>query len=522
MHAGENPRHRSNGARPSRDYLTIEGVTKAFGDTKSLVGVDLRVAKGEIHALLGSNGSGKSTLIKILAGVYQADAGTLNMPSGEIDLTAHLPSDVRASGLHFVHQEPSVFPSLSVAENLQLQRDAGRNPLASVRRSALHERTRATLERFGVDAEPETLMLDLAPAARTTLMIARTLQDDEDSRDRILILDEPTATLEAADVRMLFDALRRYAAAGQTIIFVSHHLDEVMNLADRATVFRDGRNAGTLRREEFTESALSELIVGRPLATYFPSPGVRGDENPVLRASGLCGNCVDGVDLSVYAGEIVGLAGLVGSGHTELLRQIFGIENLEAGEVSVDGEALRLGAPHLAIAAGLAYIPADRYADGIFPDLSLEENLGIVSLHRYRRAFGLSRRAERAEASRDLERFGVVASSPAALVSSLSGGNQQKVIVARWLRRTPRILLLEDPTRGIDIGARSDLWTLIDQAVDEGAGVLMTSSDPEELARVCNRILVLHSGRITHELDGSSTSADDVTELIHRPTPVAA
>ena len=503
-------------------HLRVSGVSKAFAETQALDRVDLEVSPGEIHALLGSNGSGKSTLIKILAGVHAADAGTLEIGGCQLDLTGHSPSDVRAVGLHFVHQESSIFPSLSVAENLELGRDAVRNPLTRVRRSSAHERTKATLERFRVQADPQSPAQELRPAEQTLLAIARILQDDEDASDRILVLDEPTATLETNDVRQLFEALRSYAAAGQAVVFVSHQLDEVIDLADRATVLRDGRNAGSITREDFSEAALGELIVGRPLEAYFPSHPTGRDDTPALEACRVSGPGVDGVDVKVHGGEIVGLAGLVGSGHRELLRLLFGLERLGGGEVMIDGRPVVLDTSQAAIRSGLAYVPADRHGEGIFPELSVSENLGAASLDRHRRAWGVDRAAERLDTARDLDRFGIVASSPAALLSNLSGGNQQKVVVARWLRRNPRVLLLDDPTQGIDIGARADLWRVVDAAVDGGMAVLMTSSDLEELARVCNRVLVFRGGHITHELQSDTVGADDLLELMHAPQSEAA
>ncbi len=499
-------------------HLRLTGVSKAFGSTRALRDVDFEVAPGEVHALLGTNGSGKSTLIKVLASVYQADAGKLELNGAELDLTSHTPADVREAGLHFVHQQSSVFPTLSVAENLELGHDAGRFPLLRVRPGALRRQARETLERFEIDADPDAAIQDLPLAAQTMVAIARTLQDEEDSRGRVLILDEPTASLEVGEVRMLFDALRRYAAGGQTIIFVTHQLEEVIDLADRATVLRDGLNAGELGRADFSERALGELIVGRPLEAYFPTPVAKRDDTPVLEVEHVSGAGVDDVSLEVHGDEVVGIAGLAGSGHTELLKMIFGLEPVESGEIRLDGRPLGELDAQGAMAAGLAYVPGDRHADGIFPELSVRENLSMASLGRYQRWYGTDRRAERVDAEADIGRFGIVTGSQTAPINSLSGGNQQKVVVARWIRRRPRVLLLEDPTQGVDVGARQDLWAAVDKAVesdDPGSqmGVLMTSSDFEELVRVCNRILVFRAGKVTHELEASSVSAQDLIEL---------
>ena len=498
-------------------HLRVTGASKAFGQTQALDEVDLEVVSGEIHALLGSNGSGKSTLIKILAGVYTADAGTLEINGSELDLSSHVPADVRNVGLYFVHQQSSVFPTLSVAENLELGRDAARGALTRVKPTTVRREALATLDRFGIEVDPDAPIQDLPLASQTMVAIARTLQDEEGSSNRVLILDEPTASLEAAEVKTLFDALRRYAGEGQTIIFVSHQLEEVLELADRATIFRDGRNAGTLAREDFSEAKLGELIVGRPLEAYFPTPVERRDDSAVLEVSDLRAEGVDGVDLRIHRGEVVGLAGLAGSGHTELLRAIFGLEPLESGEIKIAGKTLSGHSPKAAIAAGLAYVPADRLTDGIFPELSVRENLSMASMSRYGRWFGIDRRTERTEAGEDIDALGIRTSSQAAPISSLSGGNQQKVVVGRWLRRDPQVLLLEDPTQGIDIGARVDLWKAIDGAVEGQMGVLLTSSDYEELARVCNRVLVFQNGRVTVELAADSVSGQDLIELTHTP-----
>ena len=504
-------------------HLQIKGVSKAFAETQALDQVDLDVAQGEIHALLGSNGSGKSTLIKILAGVYAADAGTLSIAGTEFDLTKHEPVAVRQAGLHFVHQEPSIFPTLSVAENLGLGRDATRKPLTPVRRAAQRRSAEETLERLGIAADPGALAAELRPADQTLLAMAQILQEEDTEGRRVLVLDEPTSTLEAGDVKMLFEALRRFAAAGQTIVFVSHQLEEVMDLADKATVLRDGRNVGSLSREEFSPAALGELIVGRPFEAYLPSPPSVREDMPVFEASGVVGPGVEGVDLKAYGGEIVGLAGLVGSGSSELLRLLFGLAEPESGEFRVDGEAVTLGSTQAAIRAGMAYVPADRHAGGVFPELSVRDNLSAAALDHYRRLKGIDSRAERRDALLDIEKFKIVAGSPSSLISNLSGGNQQKVIVARWLRTNPRVFLLDDPTQGIDVGSRADLWTAIEKVMDSGMAVLMTSSDLEEMARVCNRIFVFRAGRIVAEMETTSIGADDLLELMHAaPTTEAA
>lgn len=473
------------------------------------------MARGEIHALLGTNGCGKSTLIKILAAVYPADAGTLLLNGVEYDLTDADPRDRRQTHLRFVHQQPTVFADLTVAENLKMGENVGGINFSSARRRRMRAEAAAILDRFEIDVAPDDRLGDLRLALQTMVAIARALHSDEGSGERVLVLDEPTAKLPASETTLLFGALRRYAEAGQTILLVTHRMDEVMDLADRATVLRDGRTVGTIARASFSKDRLTEMIVGRSLDAYFPEHTAPQEGTPTLRVSGLSGGIVNGVDFDVHPGEVVGLAGLEGSGCSTVLRMLFGVEPAESGEVSVDGKAVNTSSPDKAMAAGLAYVPADRTVEGIFPDLSVRDNLSLATLGRYGRSFGLRRKAEVEDATADVERFQIRGGQDA-MMNELSGGNQQKAVVARWLRRKPRLLLLDDPTQGVDIGARADLWTAIDAAVDGGAAVLVNSSDHDELAHVSNRILVMDNGSIAAELTDKGLSGDALSGVLQQ------
>ena len=501
--------------------LAIRGLTKVFGGARALSRADLTVMPGEIHGLLGKNGSGKSTLIKILAGVYAADAGVLEIGERSFDLTVADPVGRCDAGISVVHQQPSIFPALTVAENLAIGDESGRVSFSRVRRRVMNDRAREALDRFGIDAEAEMPAAELGPAMHMMVVIARVLQAGE-SPDRVLVLDEPTASLSPAETKILFDAQRRYAAEGETIVLVSHRLDEVMEVASVASVLRDGRNAGSLSREEMSEDRLGELIVGRAVDTYFPTRDTTPGEVPALELRGLCGGPVAGVDVTVHNGEIVGLAGFEEAGCVDVLGLLFGLVPITEGTVQLAGTTVSIGSTRDAVRAGFAYVPADRPALGIFPDMSLQANLSQATLGRYRRGIGMNRRAEAADAERDIARYNIRTPGPKTPVSELSGGNQQKSVIARWLRAAPKVLLLSDPTQGVAVGARQELWSAIDSAVDEGTAVLMTSSDHEELAHVADRVLVLHDGRVAAELSGGDLSAEAIGTAMNMATAAVA
>lgn len=494
--------------------LSVRDVSKTFAGTKALDAVSFDVVPGNVHALLGGNGSGKSTLIKILAGVYRADPGGAIGLAGEVAAADQMTPELAASlGLRFVHQDIGVFPELTVAENIGLvngfEGRAGRVPWRSLRR-----RTADLLARFEVDARPEQRMAELRPADQTMVAVARALEDDS-SGLAILVLDEPTASLPRHEVELLLDAVRRCAASGQTILLVSHRIDEVLAIADAVTVLRDGREVVTRDAAGLTEDELIRQIVGRSVQTVFPRPPeVAADRATALRVSGLCGDPVLDASFEVLAGEVVGLAGLLGSGRTELLRMIFGAHPREAGEIELYGEPIAPASPTAAMDLGIAYVPEQRGIDAAFPELTVRENLSLANVGSYRRGPFFGHGAERRDASRDMERFSIRAAGQGATFSSLSGGNQQKTILARWLRLRPRLLLLDEPTHGVDVGARADVYSILDEAVAEGLAVLLVSSDFEELSRVVDRVLVMRAGRIS-AAPGTNLDAQAITELVY-------
>jgi ribose transport system ATP-binding protein len=497
----------------SSSSLAIRGLSKTFGATRALDGVSFDVHRGTVHALLGGNGSGKSTLIKILAGVHRGDAGTIDIGERRIDAAAINPQLARSLGLRFVHQQQSTFPDLSVAENLSVGSGYDRTRYGRIRWREAHQQAEKTIRRFGIPAEPTTALGELRPASQTMVAIARALQHEHEAHGAILVLDEPTAALPRHEVTVLLDALRRYAAAGQTILFVTHRLDEVLAVADDATLLRDGRLVETVPVQGLTHERLVELIMGRKVEQP-ARVGARAAGAPMLEAIGLRGGAIRHADLRVRAGEVVGIAGLLGSGRSSLLRLLFGAMPAEAGSIALAGQTRRIRSPRDAMAAGVAYVPEDRAGDAAFPDLTVAENLSMSVCAEYYRAGRLRKRAERADARRLVETYHVKAESVGAPLSTLSGGNQQKAVLARWLRRKPKLLLLDEPTQGVDVGARTEIWGLVREAAQQGCSVLAVSSDLEELPLVCDRVLVLRRGEVVGEVAGDDLS----TAVLQRMT----
>lgn len=490
--------------------LRVLGLSKAFGETQALGGVSFDLERGSIHALLGGNGSGKSTTVKLLAGVERADGGELEVDGQGMAARAMSPARAREAGLRFAHQQAATFPGLTVAENLAIGRGFVHDALGRVRWRALHRRSGQLLERFGIDAHPGTQLGELSPASRAMVAIARALQDQEDAYDGVLVLDEPTASLPASEVRLLLEALRRYAAAGQTILYVTHRLEEVLEVADRATILRDGRLVATVERAAINHESLVELIVGRRVERELSQLGRAHAGGELLRATDLSGGRVRGASFSLAGGEIVGIAGLLGSGRSALLRMVFGAAPVEGGELELEGRAVRFDTPRAAMRAGVAYVPEDRLSEGAFPELTVAENLSIAVAGRYSRGVRWQHRRERREVRALVDAYGIKVASIDAPFTSMSGGNQQKTVLARWMQREPKLLLLDEPTQGVDMGARAEIWKLVRAAVGRGAAALVVSSDFEELARVTDRVLVLRDGLIAAELSGAELTEENI------------
>lgn len=501
--------------------LRVTDLSKTFPGTRALRAVSLAVRRGEIHAVLGGNGSGKSTLVKILAGVHVGDAG------GAIEVAGlRRPSDrwsppiATAAGVRVVHQDLAVFEDLTVAENLALGRGFETRRTGGIRWRAQNRRADTVLRRFHIDAAPGMPVRALRPSDRTMLAIVRALQDQEGQHHGVLVLDEPTAALPDADAQRVVDALRRYAAAGHTIVVVSHRLDEVLSIADRVSVMRDGALITTLDSHAVTEERLVELIAGdvrRPAhsATVTPSAG-----QVILEVRDLAGGPVAGASFDLRAGEVLGLAGLAGAGGPELLRMLFGAHAVDAGHVSLLGRPGRFRTPRDAVRAGIAYVSSQRSTEGVFPALSVRENLSAARFRTYWRGLRFNHRQEGEDAARSIAAFSIKTPSDQGPMATLSGGNQQKVLLARWLHRRPHVLLLDQPTQGVDVAARAQIHALIRATAHEGTAIVVVSSDFEELALLSDRALVFDSGRIVAELHRPHIDRHRLTALAYQTTEV--
>lgn len=503
-------------ASPTEVVLKVDGATKSFGANKALIGASLELRGGAIHALLGGNGSGKSTLLKALAGVQPADTGILVVAGKTLELNAMTPAKARDLGLRFVHQQPSTFEDLTVAENLAIGGSGFDLTVGwRVRWRRTRQHAQEILDRFEIAAHPDDELSGLNPATRTMIAIARALHDQEDASDGILLLDEPTASLPDHEATLLLDALRRYAAHGQTIVYVTHRLEEVFAAADQATLLSDGRVLGTVVPSTLTHGDLVELIMGRAVEQV-SKPVASETREVVLEALQISAGPLEELSLVAHAGEIVGVAGLIGSGRSSLLKVLFGALQRRSGSIKVDGESVDVRSVEDAISAGMCFVPEDRGRDAAFSELSLRENLSIASMSQHWQGLRIRPKSEDRVARQLLNDFAIKADSLDVPMSALSGGNQQKAILARWLQRQPRVLLLDEPTQGVDVGARAEIYRHIRRAVDAGNTALVASSDTEELATICDRVIVLHKGRKVAEVAGEDLTSEQLQRLSHQ------
>ena len=472
--------------------VSLVGISKRFGATAALTGVSLDLLPGEVHALVGENGAGKSTLVKILAGVHQPDEGTILLDGVPTQVPG--PAQSRALGIAVVHQEPRLFPDLSVAENVFIGH-APSGALGSIDWRGMRRAAQALFAELDVQFDVGAPVRGLSMADQQLIEIAKALSVEAS----VLILDEPTASLSAHEVERLFTIVRRLRDRGVAILFVSHRLDEVFALCDRATVFRDGRHVITAPTSGLTTADLIRHMVGRTVSLF---PKV---DNPIgevlLEVTDLTRVGVfRDVSFTVRAGEIVGLAGLVGAGRSEVARVLFGIDRRDSGEVKLAGTPVDFPAPSAAMTAGIAYLPEDRHQEGLVLDFTIAQNVTLPILPRLFPKLLLRESTERAVATEHTEQFNVRMTGVDQEVGALSGGNQQKVVLAKWLASGPRVLILDEPTRGIDIGAKVEVHRLIAELAAKGLAIILISSDLPEILAMSDRIVVLHEGRVTAEI----------------------
>jgi ribose transport system ATP-binding protein len=492
----------------SRATPAIEGtgISRSFGGVRALIDASFSANFGEVHALVGENGAGKSTMIKILSGVLRPDSGTLRVRGSKVEFRS--PHVARALGVGTVFQELTLLPWLTVAENLFLRNEPhGRARL--IRRRELAARAREVFARLGIDGvDPNELPVALSLAHRQVIEIARALIHDPE----ILFLDEPTSALAEQEVEWLFGLVRDLRERGKCVIFTSHRWGEVANLADRITIFRNGEHVAT--RPQLTEAEAVTLMTGRTIDRMYPERiTVPSDAPVVLEVSGVSGERVQGVSFALRRGEILGVGGLAGQGQRDLFMTLFGARKLSGGEIRINGEARRIRKPSDAIrlGMGIALVPEDRKTEGLMLPMSVRDNLTLAVLGRVAFHGVLKRSTEQAYVRRAVKRLQIRTARPSLQeVSTLSGGNQQKVLIGRWLLAESDILLFYDITRGVDVGTKHDIYKLMMELVAEGKSLLFYSSETEEIARLCHRVLVMREGRVAAELTGESTDAEAI------------
>lgn len=483
----------------------VRGLTKHYAGVRALTDADLTIRSGEVRALLGRNGAGKSTVIRLLSGVESADSGSVLIEGEELgDGGVRRASEL---GVQTVHQELSLVPQLSVAENMFLgvwPRTGGRVDYAAMRRE-----TRSVLDDLGLRMDEESLVGDLPLAEQQLVEIARAVRRSP----RLLILDEPTSALAAGEVAVVLDAVRRIAETGVAVIYVSHRLDEIRQIASSATVMRDGRVIETVELEHVTtEHVVSLMIGGESGSAGRPEPrAVRRDVTPLLSVSGLAvPPKVDDVSFELFPGEVLGIAGLMGSGRTEILRAIAGFAPASAGTVSVDGTRIASVTPPAMKRLGVGMTPEDRKSSAILPLLGVDENIAVANYGAVRSGTTIRWNRLREAAERIIDRLSIATARTDTPIVNLSGGNQQKAVIGRWLHAGSRILLLDEPTRGVDVQAKEEIYRLVRELADQGASVVFVSGELEELPLVCDRVIVLRHGRIADEMTGDRLTTDSV------------
>ena len=487
-----------------KTLLQLTDIRKSFGAVRALRGVSFELLPGEVHALLGENGAGKSTLIKVITGAHQPDGGKLVVAGEEVSQLT--PSKARELGIACIYQQPALFPDLTVAENIGLR--LKKTGLFSRVRWA-SQRTRAVelLKRIGAEISPDAEVRSLSMPEQQLVEIACALG----SGARIVVMDEPTASLTQKEQHLLFKVVRDLREGGVGVIYISHRLEEIFSLADRVTVLRDGESVGTNTVDTLTESAMIKLMVGREVSSIYP-PSESEPGKVVLSLSGLgcTAGGVSGVNLDVRAGEIVGMAGLVGAGRTELARILFGITPADSGGISLNGEKVTIASPREAIARGIAYVPEDRRRHGVILEMPIAQNMTMAIHPKFFPGSILRFKAESLLAKEFIRDLGIKAYGPDAPGGSLSGGNQQKVSVARWLATKPKLLILDEPTQGVDVGAKSEIHRIIRGLAKDGLAVLMISSDLPEVLGMSDRVAVMRGGRLVELIEKGDADAHTV------------
>ncbi len=481
--------------------LKFEHIKKRFGTVKALDDINFEIRRGEVHCLVGENGAGKSTLMKILSGAYDITSGTIYVDGKEVQI--HNPAEASALGITVVYQEMNTVDKISVQDNIVLGTERAKWGFNLVKENT--EFVVPYLKRVGLDVNPHTPMENLSIAQKQMVMLARALS----RQSKIIVLDEPTAMLNDKEVQILFKIIKSLKQDGITIIYISHRMEEIYEIGDRISVLKDGTYVGTFNKDDLSMEELIVKMVGRELKEVYPEKCHETRET-ILEVKNLCNQYVSGISFSLKKGEVLGLAGLVGSGRSEILRAIFGADPTITGEIFLKGKKIVINSPKDAIRNGIGLVPEDRKTQGIVRCLSVKENLTLIYSQLKAKWGFLQKKDEDAITKKYIERLNIKTTGSTQIVGNLSGGNAQKVVVAKWMSISPSILLLDEPTQGIDVGAKAEIYQLINQLAKEGIGVIVVSSDLVEIINLCNRIIVMKEGTISGELVGEEITEDRV------------
>lgn len=487
------------------ELLRMNGICKRFPGVVALHQVNLTVHQGEILALMGENGAGKSTLIKILAGVYQKDSGEIFFEGRKVEIAS--PHRSQTMGISVIFQELNLLPNLSVAENIFMGRE-NRMLASFLDKRKTVKLAGSLMERVGLNCSPETLVCNLPVSQRQMVEVAKALS----LKAKLIVMDEPTSSLTERETQLLFEIIRNLKASGVSVIFISHRLNEVFTIADRVQVLRDGNNAGELFKNELNESSIIQLMVGRELKNIYAKEEVPiGDV--ILRVNQISSGAVSNISFNLRKGEILGVAGLVGAGRTELMRAIFGLDPRFSGEIIINDKPVKIRSAEHAIKCGIAFVTEDRRSQGLVLGMSVRENCTLVSLRKLHTAGFIDFKQERSIVQNFIDLLRIKTASHETKTATLSGGNQQKVVLAKWLAIKPAILILDEPTRGIDVGAKAEIHRIMSDLAREGVAIIMISSELPEILGMSDRILVMHEGRVTGELSREEASQEKIMAL---------
>ncbi|WP_171031627.1 sugar ABC transporter ATP-binding protein [[Clostridium] hylemonae] len=483
----------------------MKGIEKSFNTVKVLHGVDLILRKGTVHALMGENGAGKSTLMKVLAGIHKCDAGTVTVKGKSVDIQS--PKHSQALGIAMIHQELSPVPEMTVAENIYLGREPGGRLFVDY--AAMYRQTEELLDSLKVHISPKEKVGSLKVADQQLVEIAKAISLNAE----IIIMDEPTSAITDKEVDNLFSIIRDLKDQGKGIIYISHKMDEIFQISDDITVLRDGQYVNTWKAEEIDNNILIKNMVGRELTEIFPKSEVPISDTILEVRNFTLGNKFQDISFKVKRGEIYGIAGLVGAGRTELMHALFGLDRPDKGEIIFDGKPLNIRKPKDAIREGIAYVTEDRKQEGLVLEMSVGQNISLASMKELSRGLFINEREENSLVKDEIERLRIRLHSPRQLVKSLSGGNQQKVVLSKWMIKNPKLLILDEPTRGIDVGAKSEIYKLMCEYAARGNAIIMISSEMPEVMGMADRMLVLSNGKVGGELNRSEFAQESIMQM---------